>query len=61
MQPEDNRQDDWTNRESIHFAVGLEHRSSSFSRAAKVFHDRRLAQDGWNCRFSIADCPAVAG
>jgi hypothetical protein len=25
------------------------------------FYDHRLAQDGLNCRFSIADCPAVAG
>jgi hypothetical protein len=30
--------------------------SSSSSRAAKIFYDHRLAQNGWNCRFSIADC-----
>jgi hypothetical protein len=28
---------------------------------AKNFCDHRIAQNGWNCRFSIADCPAVAG
>jgi hypothetical protein len=39
----------------------LLHQSSPPSRAAKIFHDHRLAQDGWNCRSSIADCPAVAG
>jgi len=22
---------------------------------AKIFYDHRFAQDGWNCRFSIAD------
>jgi hypothetical protein len=30
----------------------LWHQSSSSSRAAKIFYDHRLAQDGWNCRFS---------
>ncbi|MGA2611309.1 MAG: hypothetical protein ABSH01_28005 [Terriglobia bacterium] len=32
------------------------HYSSSSSRAAKILYNHRLAQDGRNCRFSIADC-----